>query len=155
MHNILHFCGMLSSSTDSDVSTDIRHIVPWNGLRVLPRLADMPESDIDGDREEFVSRLGVVLGLARKAAGLTQENAASTLKMSADAIGRWENGQNKISGYDLVRLIRLYDFDPDLAVNPPASKPEIRRRLGPVPTRAQRAIRRGQLRPLQDDGERE
>lgn len=111
-------------------------------------LTDMPDSDIGADREEFSSRLGIVLAMARKAAGITQEEAAAKLEMSAAAIGRWEAGANKVSGYDLVRLIRLYKFDPDLAVNPPASRVEIRKRLEPVGERARRAVRNAVLRPL-------
>jgi len=112
----------------------------------------VPESDVNDDRDAFLLRLGLVLQLARKHAGLTQDEAAVQLSMSSAAIGRWEAGANKISGYDLVRLIRLYDFDPDLAVNPPGSRPAIRRRLGPVSIAARRAVRRGLLRPLPPAG---
>jgi transcriptional regulator with XRE-family HTH domain len=111
----------------------------------------MQESDTDDDRDEFLSRLGVVLQLARKQAGLSPETAAGSLSMSAAAIGRWEAGTNKISGYDLVRLIRLYDMDPDLAVNPPTSKVVIRRRLGKVSAAARRAVRRGLEQSEGDD----
>lgn len=113
----------------------------------------MTETDTDADRAEYLSRLGVVLQLARKHAKLGQEFVAARMGMSAAAISRWEAGRNAISAYDLTRLIRLYDFDPDLAVNPPASKVEIRRRLGPVAAGILRASRRGQLRPIADERE--
>lgn len=100
------------------------------------------------DREAYLTRLGMVLQVARKWAGFSQEVVAEKLGMSAAAIGRWEAGANKISTYDLVRLVRMYGFDPDLAVNPPASKAAIRRRLGPVSASARRATKRGLLRPL-------
>lgn len=100
------------------------------------------------DREEYLVRLGRVLQQARKAAKLRQADAAKEMGMSQAAFTRWEQGQNKISAYDLARLVRLYDFDPDLAINPPASMVEIRRRLGIVPRAAQAAVRRALLRPL-------
>jgi transcriptional regulator with XRE-family HTH domain len=115
----------------------------------------MTESDTTDDREAYLTRLGMVLQVARKRAGLHQTAVADQLGMSAAAIGRWESGANKISTYDLVRLIRLYEFDPDLAVNPPASKAAIRRRLGPVSAAARRATKRGLLRPLPPAGEGE
>jgi transcriptional regulator with XRE-family HTH domain len=113
----------------------------------------MTDSDVPTDREEYLSRLGVVLALARRSAGYSQEQAAIAMGMSTAAFTRWESGANGISAYDLTRLIRLYGMDPDLAVNPPASRVEIKRRLGPVASAAQRAVRRAQLRALPDEAE--
>lgn len=118
----------------------------------MPTLADVPESDIFLGREEYLSRLGVVLQLARKAARYTQEDMASWMGMNPTSFTRWEDGRNAISAYDLARLVHRYGFDPDLAFNPPSSKVEIRRRLGPVGDAARRAVRRGQLHPLPDGG---
>lgn len=102
-------------------------------------------------REEYLSRLGQVLQLARKAAGQTQEDTAAWMGMNTASSTRWEDGRNAIGAYDLARLVFRYDFDPDLAVNPPASKVEIRKRLGPVADAARRSVRRGQLRALPDE----
>lgn len=69
------------------------------------------------------------------------------------AFTRWEAGRNSISAYDLANLCRMFgdDFDADLVINPPASKIEIKRRLGPVAEAAKRATRRALLRPLPDE----
>jgi transcriptional regulator with XRE-family HTH domain len=139
---------MLSSLQPHGANDAPRHYLPLVSPQLVRSLADVGDSDTNDDRDAFLARLGLVLSMARKHAGLKQEEAAARLGMSPAAIGRWEAGANKISGYDLVRLIRLYDFDPDLAVNPPASRPAIRRRLGPIPDAARRAVHRGLLRPL-------
>lgn len=156
MRRILHFCGMLSRVLDHDDTAERPQVVAWSPARALRNVADMQESGTDDDRDEYLSQLGMVLQLARKAAGFSQIQAAERLQMSAAAIGRWEAGANKISGYDLVRLIRLYDFDPDLAVNPPTSRVVIRRRLQPVAKAALRAARQGVIVQLpQVEGEPE
>jgi transcriptional regulator with XRE-family HTH domain len=89
--------------------------------------------------------------MARKAAGYSQVRAAEILKLNPATFTRWESGENGISAYDLMRLVRLYDFDPDLAYDPPASRVEIRRRLGPVAAASREAVRRASLRPLSAD----
>lgn len=148
MHNILHFCGMLSSLRTTNPIAEDPHESWYRPVRALPNLADVSESDSDDDRETYLTRLGMVLQLARKHAGISQEKAAQHMGLSTATFTRWEAGDNGISAYDLVRLIRLYDFDPDLAVRPPASKAAIKRRLGPIAPAAARAVRRAQLRPL-------
>lgn len=124
---------------------------PWSRPARLHSLAGVQEPDTD--REEFHARLGVVLELARKAAGVKQTDAAATLGMNPVSFTRWESGATGISAYDLARLVRLYglEIDADLVLNPPASKVEIRRRLEPIAQAAQRAVRRGLLRPLDED----
>lgn len=120
---------------------------------MLRIVGDMPDSDVRDDLAEYGYRLGVVLALARKAVTpkLRQEDAAARLGMAPDTISRWENGENKISAYDLSRLVRLYGFDPDLALNPPASKVEVKRRLGPVADAARQAVRQGLTKPTADE----
>lgn len=122
---------------------------------MLRSLTDMPDSNTDDDRAEYLTRLGTVLKEARKVAGMSQEVAAAHVGMSTGTFTRWEAGENGISAYDLRRLILLYDFDPDLAVNPPASKVAIRRRLGPLADRARRAIHPDLPPPPADDDEPE
>lgn len=108
------------------------------------------------DREDYLTRLGVVLREARKAADLTQEVVADKLDVSTAAIGRWENGANAMKAYDLVRLVRLYGCDPDLVVKPPTSVLRIRRRLGPVSDHARLATLRAlDNQSLGGDGEHE
>ena len=132
---------------------------PWF-QRVHPRsLADVQETLSDLAREEYAARLGVVLQMARKAARIKQVDAAAQMGMAPVSFTRWESGETGISAFDLARLVRLYglDFDAALVLDPPASKVEIRRRLGPVAEAAQRATRRALLHPLDDapgsDGE--
>lgn len=88
--------------------------------------------------------------MARKAAGITQVQAAKVMGVDPSAFTRWEAGRNSISAYDLATLCRMFgdDFDGDLVINPPASRVEIKRRLGSVAAAAKRATRRGLLRPL-------
>lgn len=105
------------------------------------------------DRDEYLSRLGVVLQMARKAAKLTQEEMATRLEVDPSAFTRWEAGRNALSAYDLARLVFNYGFDPDLALNPPTSKVEIRKRLEPVADAARAAVRRGVLKPIGDEPE--
>lgn len=115
----------------------------------------MQEPDLD--REEYHARLGVVLQMARKAVKVKQADAARRLGMNPVSFTRWEAGTNGIGAYELARLVRMYglEIDADLVLNPPASKVEIRRRLEPIAAAAQRALRRGLLRPLDDDPEGE
>lgn len=138
---------MPSSRTDGQLPQSLR----WENLRVVHIVADVQESDTTDDLEEYSARLGVVLQLARRSARFSQVEAAPLMGMSTASFTRWEQGQSKISAYDLARLVRLYQFDPDLAINPPASKVEIRRRLGPVADAARGAVRRGLLQPLPPD----
>jgi hypothetical protein len=150
MARILHFCKMLSRVRDYELPARLRLIVPLDQPGRRNSLADMPDSDPPQDMEEYLSRLGVVLQIARKEwADISQVDAAKAMGMSAAAFTRWEQGRNKISAYDLARLVRLYDFDPDLAINPPSSKVEIRRRLGIVGGAARGAVRRALQRPLE------
>lgn len=123
----------------------------WSLPRAVRSLADVQATDIADDREVYLERLGVVLQEARRASGMKQAEAAAALEMNAATLGRWEHGANKISAYDLVRLVRLYDFDPDLAVNPPSSRIVIRRRLTLVAAAARRAAIRALENPLPED----
>lgn len=114
----------------------------------------MQESDTFADRDEYLARLGVVLQLARKAARYTQEEMATWMGVDPSAFTRWEAGRNALSAYDLARLVHRYGCDPDLALNPPASKIEVKQRLGPVADAAREATRLGLVEPLdEDDGE--
>jgi transcriptional regulator with XRE-family HTH domain len=122
---------------------------PWSQDAPVPNLADVTESDT---REEYQDRLGTVLQLGRKAAKLNQEEVAARMGMAAATFTRWENGHNGISAYDLARLVRIYNLDPDLVMNPPASKLEVRHRLGLVGSRARKAVRRAQTDLLPEDG---
>ena len=113
----------------------------------------MQEPLSDLAKEEYSARLGVVLQMARKAAKIKQVDAAARMGVSPVSFTRWESGGTGISAFDLARLVRIYglDYDAALVLDPPASKVEIRRRLGPIAEAAQRAARRGVLRPLGDD----
>lgn len=113
----------------------------------------MPETDTFVEREEYLARLGVVLRMARNAAGFTQAEAAKAMRVDTSAFTRWEDGRNALSAYDLARLIHLYAFDPDLAVDPPTSKVEVKKRLGAVSAAARRGVKRGLLRPLPPVGD--
>lgn len=115
------------------------------------RVRLVPESDSFVDRDEYLARLGVVLQLARKSARYTQADMATWMGVDESAFTRWEAGRNALSAYDLARLVFRYGFDPDLALNPPSSKVEIRRRLGPVADAARRAVRRGLSQPDADE----
>lgn len=128
---------------------------PWSPRARLHNLADVQESDIGFDREEYAARLGVVLQLARKARGLSQVQAGAQLGgVTPVSFTRWESGTTGLSAYDLARLVHLYglDVDADLVLKPPASKIEIKRRLSAVAQSAQRATRRAILRPLPPEG---
>lgn len=125
----------------------------WFGERVIRSVAAVPDSDKFVDRDEYLARLGVVLQLARKAAGYTQEEMGDWMQVDPSAFTRWEAGRNALSAYDLARLIHRYGFDADLAFNPPTSKVEIRRRLGPVAAAARAGVRAGLLRPLPPIGD--
>lgn len=128
---------------------------PWSLPARLHSLADVQEPISDLDREEFQARLGVVLQLARKAAKVKQADAAKRLGMAPVSFTRWEAGETGIGAYELARLVHLYrlDLDADLVFNPPTSKVEIKRRLEPIAQAAQAAVRRGLLKPLEDDPE--
>lgn len=108
-----------------------------------------PISDVD--REEYLSRLGLVLKLARNNAGLTQQEAARMMGGSTVSFTRWEKGETGMSAYDLARLVRIYglEYDAALVLDPPASRVEIKRRLSPVAKAAAEATRRAVLRPLE------
>jgi transcriptional regulator with XRE-family HTH domain len=144
---------MLSTRQESYGADRSSQEWPWSARARLHSLADVQEPSIDLDREEYMARLGVVLQLARKAARIAQTKAAERLGMTPVSFTRWESGTTGISAYDLARLVRLYglEIDADLVLNPPASKVEIRRRLAPIAAAAQRAMRRGLLRPLDDE----
>lgn len=126
---------------------------PWSGPVGLHSLTGVQEADVD--REEYHARLGVVLQMARKAAKVKQADAATHLGMNPVSFTRWEAGTTGIGAYELARLVKLYglEIDAELVLNPPTSKVEIRRRLEPIAAAAQRALRRGLLRPLEDLGD--
>lgn len=111
-------------------------------------MARVPDSDRFVDRDEYLARLGVVLQLARKEAGYTQEEMATWMQVDPSAFTRWEAGRNALSAFDLARLVSRYGFDPDLALNPPSSKIEIRSRLGKVAAAARRATKRGLVKSI-------
>lgn len=144
---------MLSTRQESYASDRSLQEWPWFPRAGLHNLADVQEPLSDLAREEYASRLGVVLQLARKAAGIKQTDAAARMGISAVSFTRWESGSTGISAYDLARLVRLYGLNVDaaLVLNPPASKVEIRRRLEPIAQGAQRAIRRGLARSIDEE----
>lgn len=57
--------------------------------------------------------LGEKLTQARKAAGLTQADAAAKLNVSRQAVSRWESGQSKPSTERLLALGELYGVSID------------------------------------------
>jgi len=73
----LHFCGMLSSVKAHRSSEEGQHYLPWSNAHGFRSVADVPESDVNDDRDAFLLRLGLVLQLARKHAGMTQDEAAA------------------------------------------------------------------------------
>lgn len=129
---------------------DIAGVLPqewrWSAAAVRPSLAVMSDSD----REEYLARLGLVLGLARRARRLTQEDAAEALGVSPASLSRWEKGQTGLSAWDLSRLVRLYGlgFDSELVLNPPASIVEIRRRVSRLAEAAGEAAAEARRRAL-------
>lgn len=116
-------------------------------------LAHVPDSGGELPRDEYLARLGVVLREARKAADYTQIEMAEWIGVNAGTFTRWEDGRNGISAYDLARLINRYGIDPDLALNPPASLVEVRRRLSEMAERAADAVRKGLTQPHETDAE--
>ena len=61
--------------------------------------------------------LGEKLTQARKAAGLTQEDAAAKLNVSRQAVSRWESGQSRPSTERLIALGELYAVSIDQLLN--------------------------------------
>lgn len=61
--------------------------------------------------------LGEKLTQARKAAGLTQADAAAKLNVSRQAVSRWESGQSKPSTEKLLALGGLYGISIDQLLN--------------------------------------
>ncbi|MFQ8838852.1 MAG: helix-turn-helix domain-containing protein [Oscillospiraceae bacterium] len=61
--------------------------------------------------------LGEKLTQARKAAGLTQADAAAKLNVSRQAVSRWERGQSKPSTEKLLALGGLYGISIDQLLN--------------------------------------
>ena len=61
--------------------------------------------------------LGEKLTQARKAAGLTQADAAAKLNVSRQAVSRWERGQSKPSAEKLLALGGLYGISIDQLLN--------------------------------------
>jgi len=69
--------------------------------------------------------LGEKLTQARKAAGLTQADAAARLNVSRQAVSRWESGQSKPSTEKLLALGGLYGVSIDRLLNTEnAEKPD-------------------------------
>lgn len=61
--------------------------------------------------------LGDKLTQARKAAGLTQADAAAKLNVSRQAVSRWESGPSKPSTEKLLALGELYGMSIDRLLN--------------------------------------
>ena len=55
----------------------------------------------------------ISLAAARVNKGLKQSDVADILRKSKATIVAWENGKNKVPGYDLARLCELYDVPMD------------------------------------------
>lgn len=151
---ILQVCKMLSTPQVHDRPLRKPQQWPWSARARLHSLTGVQESD-SAAQEDFRFWLGVVLREARKAAKVKQKAAAAAIGMNPASFTRWEAGGTGISAYDLARLVAVYGLDVDamLVLDPPHSKAEIKRRLQPVAQAAQRGIRRGLLRPLDDEPE--
>lgn len=57
--------------------------------------------------------LGEVLRTARRAVGLTQEEAAKRLKVGLNTVARWEQGVATPTDENLTRALELYETDLD------------------------------------------
>jgi ribosome-binding protein aMBF1 (putative translation factor) len=90
---------MLSRVWNQDTKDGRRQESAWSGRARVPRLTVVSDSVTpDDDREEYLARLGLVLRLGRKAAGLRQEEAAARLGVNSRAFTRWEAGDNVCGG---------------------------------------------------------
>lgn len=56
----------------------------------------------------------------RKAAGLTQEEAAKSLNVSHDTLSRWENGLTQPTALQIVDICRVYECKFDDIIWPEA-----------------------------------
>lgn len=56
----------------------------------------------------------------RKAAGLTQEEAAKSLNVSHDTLSRWENGLTQPTAPQIVEICRVYNCKFDEIIWPEA-----------------------------------
>lgn len=63
------------------------------------------------DLANDISQIGSWLKAARKAAGLTQEEAATKLGVTYKTIGRWERNEHPPGGDVLLAAARLYNAD--------------------------------------------
>lgn len=61
---------------------------------------------------------GDLIREARKRAQLTQADLAARAGTSQSGIARWESGRTAVSLDDVVRLVRLCDFDLELMLLP-------------------------------------
>lgn len=105
----------------------------WSGHDGVPSLAFVQETDTQA-RDEYQTRLGIVVAEIRKAAGITQKAAAAVLDMDESAFTRWEHGTSGMGSYELAVICRMAgpELDLRLVIDPPAARGEIRRRLKPV-----------------------
>lgn len=68
------------------------------------------------DNAKLLTAVGARLREARKAAGLTQTEAADALRVTSESIGRWERGQNEPGLSQTAHLAELYGVSLDWLV---------------------------------------
>lgn len=81
--------------------------LPW---RPPVPLHTVPDVEAEArDEDDYLLRFGVVLAKMRKAAGLTQQEAADAIGSDAQTISRWETGKNAPRVVQLAKMVRLYE----------------------------------------------
>lgn len=112
----------------------------------------MLDMGVGQNEQAYYTRLGTALRAIRREAGRSAEEAAATLGVSVESIGRWERGNNAIRAFHLAALAEFYGLSPDAyfdLVDPPELVNPWRGRLSRVEedAAARFAERAGAVRP--------
>lgn len=94
----------------------------WSGENAPSNVVPMPGTS--AARAVFRKQLGYTLARCRELKGLTQEAAASELRVNTQTLSRWETGTHECKPYDLHRLAKLYDAPPEWLIYPSDSLTE-------------------------------
>ena len=80
-------------------------------------VGDIIYNEINKGREDFIMRLSDKITYLRKSKGMSQEELASTLGVSRQAVSRWEMDATKPDANNILQISKLFGVTTDYLLN--------------------------------------